>query len=354
MCDFNLTNEAKKRGFTEARVISPTPFLEWEAHHEALKDEGHPTSSSMTAYPHEVLKDAKAIIVLMTAYSPYDHELWPEDCLQIHPHYIASNRQYQRTTELIKLIQSMGYRAQMANRLPERHAALRAGYGRCGRMGLLIHPEHGSYICFHTIITDMPLAITHHDDGSILSCQGCNLCVAACPNGAINGDGQIHREHCLRYYAPIERPIPYAMRKTFGMRYIGCDACQEACIHNRHLKRIAPPDELIKATELNTLLGYDTPEGREQLKALQQLIGKNNARPQRMAAAAALHAGNSGDHCYAPHLIHMLSDHPWATARSYAAWALGQLGGYDDNLISHKSSEQDDDVLEAITFSLSV
>ncbi len=348
----NLLSEVKRRGFTEARVISTEPFTQWEAHNQFLKDAGHPVSVTMTANPEEVLVGATAIIVLMTAFHPYDVTLWPKDCLQVHPHYLTSNRQYQKTTELINLIRAEGYRAQSASLLPERHAALRAGYGRCGHMGLLIHPMYGSYICFHTIITDIPLAITHHDKGPILECKGCNLCKNACPTGAIQGNGQIFREYCLRYYAPIEKPTSDTIRRQLGMKYIGCDSCQEACMYNRQLTRIAPPQELIEATKLEALLQYDSPKGKTQLKSLQRLIGKNNARPQRVAAAAALHAGNRKDQRYAPHLIYILKHHPSVIARSHAAWALGKLGGYDATLSTMKETEKDPDVLKEIHLAL--
>jgi len=64
-------------------------------------------------------------------------------------------------------------------------AARLSGLGYIGKNGLLITKEYGSKVRFATVLTDMPL----NCDNKILEneCKGCDLCVKACPGGAISG-----------------------------------------------------------------------------------------------------------------------------------------------------------------------
>ena len=78
MCHLNLFDEVMSRGFSDCRVISTQPFLVWGRHMERLRADGHAVSSTMTAYPEDVMEGTTAIIVLMTAFLPYDENAWPE------------------------------------------------------------------------------------------------------------------------------------------------------------------------------------------------------------------------------------------------------------------------------------
>ena len=66
-----------------------------------------------------------------------------------------------------------------------KEAAVLAGLGYVGRNCLLITPEYGSKIRLATVLTDMPL--TAQREKVPFSCGQCNLCVSACPAGAISG-----------------------------------------------------------------------------------------------------------------------------------------------------------------------
>lgn len=70
-------------------------------------------------------------------------------------------------------------------RFSHKEAARKAGLGVIGKNSLFLHKEYGARVRLGTIITDCPV----ERDCEIVNdiCKGCNLCVKACPSGAILG-----------------------------------------------------------------------------------------------------------------------------------------------------------------------
>lgn len=318
----DLGDKIHDLGFTGWRALPPMDFGRWQIDRQDLMEGGHYVSETVHANADLLLPGATAMLVLMTAYAPWSD--WPRDSLWVHPYYPASHRTGQAAGELVGWIREQGYRSVDAHRLPQRHAAFAAGFGHTGRNGLLIHPRYGSRICFATLLTDAPLPLAEPVTGEMRRCLDCGACAAACTGGAIAGGSVIHAERCLRHFAPMKREIPEALRTALKMRYIGCDDCQSVCPLNQGLVPVEPPGELIKATRLAGLLDWGGDGWREQITALGRWIGVNEARPVRTTAAAALHAGNSGDPAYLP-ALHRLESHPESRIRDMAVWAIGQI-----------------------------
>jgi epoxyqueuosine reductase len=119
------------------------------------------------------------------------------------------------------------------SRLPERQIALEAGLGRIGRHGLLMLPAAGSAAVLGLLL--LPPALKpvgpspREGKGLDPSCSGCGACVAACPTGALRGDGSLDRELCLQHWSSLPGPLPPAIEAAWGERLYGCDSCQEAC-----------------------------------------------------------------------------------------------------------------------------
>lgn len=117
------------------------------------------------------------------------------------------------------------------SRLPEKRLALEAGLGRIGRHSLLMLPEFGSAAVIGVLITPLALpdSISSPQDILSLDCRGCGACLAACPTGALRGDGSLERELCVQHWSSIPGALPPAVEAAWGDRLYGCDACQEAC-----------------------------------------------------------------------------------------------------------------------------
>jgi epoxyqueuosine reductase QueG len=117
------------------------------------------------------------------------------------------------------------------SRLPEKRLAVEAGLGRIGRHCLLMLPKAGSAVVIGVLISPLPLPDSASSPRDILDadCENCGACVAACPTGALRGDGSLERERCVQHWSSVPGPLPAAVDAVWGDRLYGCDACQEAC-----------------------------------------------------------------------------------------------------------------------------
>ncbi|MBR3789888.1 MAG: epoxyqueuosine reductase, partial [Clostridia bacterium] len=70
-------------------------------------------------------------------------------------------------------------------RYSHKEAARKAGLGTIGKNSLFLHKKYGARVRLGTILTDCPVERDCEIPESI--CNGCNLCVKACPSGAILG-----------------------------------------------------------------------------------------------------------------------------------------------------------------------
>jgi epoxyqueuosine reductase len=114
--------------------------------------------------------------------------------------------------------------------------------------------------------------------GDFPRCAACDPkrppCVAACPTGALRGDGTLDRARCIQWYASgNEETVPPDVARAWGQRLYGCTLCQDACIHNQRpiqgvlsgegvlpayldaRELLAMSDEAIKARFKGTTLG---------------------------------------------------------------------------------------------------
>jgi len=104
-------------------------------------------------------------------------------------------------------------------------AAVSAGLGRVGKNRLLITPQYGPSIHLSMIITDAPLEPDAPCDGN--PCAGCNLCLEACPTGALIGRERPDESKC----------------KPWNCRF----ACLRVC-HENFLEQRQQLDEQQKST----------------------------------------------------------------------------------------------------------
>ncbi|HOF86644.1 MAG TPA: tRNA epoxyqueuosine(34) reductase QueG [Armatimonadota bacterium] len=198
--------------------------------------------------------------------------------------------------------------------LPERELARRAGIGWPGRHGCLIHPTLGTRFVLGEILTTLPLAPSEPAAGA---CGSCRRCADACPTGAIVAPGVLDARRCISYLT-IEHKggIPAALRPLIGGRLFGCDACQDACPHNRGMGEPAPAprDALLALLAL-------TPE---EFHRRFQGTPLRRAKRRGLLRNVCVVLGNLGGPDALPALRRALDDAE-PLVREHAAWAIAHI-----------------------------
>jgi len=142
--------------------------------------------------------------------------------------------------------------------LPEAALAVKAGLGARGKHNLLITETYGSWVFLGEILSSAKLIINYQL--SIINCNSCNVCVRACPTGALGAD-DFDKTKCLSFITQKKgglSPAEAALLRQTGTVW-GCDLCQEACPHNRNAKCEPLPEFLLdpvaRVTETTPLAG---------------------------------------------------------------------------------------------------
>ncbi|MFG6382329.1 MAG: tRNA epoxyqueuosine(34) reductase QueG [Muribaculum sp.] len=211
--------------------------------------------------PRGLMPSAKTVIVAAFNYYP-KHRQPPE-----HPQfaYYAYGRDYhevvrERLGALADFIkENYGGETRVCvdtAPLHERYWAQKAGIGFEGVNSQLIIPGRGSYFFIGEVLTSIDFTPSLPCSGD---CGHCGACMRACPSGAIKGDGTIDASRCLSYLT-IEYRGDLPADTPAGNRIYGCDACQQACPHNRH----AQPTDIADFAPSDRFLALD----EERLSAL--------------------------------------------------------------------------------------
>lgn len=298
------------------------------------------TSPLHGAMPRNAMPEAKSIIVLVWDYFQND---FPEDlktmigkiymarCYNPPPDTLAHAR-----LELMKRYLSANGCAVNADiGVPARWAAARAGVATFGRNNFAYAGDAGSYIVIGTIVVDRELDCDRPTMES--GCPpDCRACLNACPTKALYAPFRLDPKRCVAFNnwvtqdgrGDISSFIPHDVREGIGCRIHGCDVCQDVCPRNR--KKLKAP----KAVD-----GYVERIGRDlTLPAILNMTDdffENRVRPimynyikdkRYFMRNAAIAMGNAKDEAYVGDLAVALAN-PDEMIRTYAAWALGEIGG---------------------------
>jgi epoxyqueuosine reductase len=251
--------------------------------------------------------------------------------------------------------------------LMEREFAQAAGIGWAGKNSLILNKRRGSYFFLACLLTTLDLPADSPHDAS--HCGTCTRCLDACPTDAFAAPGVVDSRRCISYLTIEHRgPIPTELRPRIGDWMFGCDVCQDVCPWNlRHAKTDRPDESSDGSTadassrpdrrfwprdghnpvDLVAVLSLDDQAFRDAFRSTPLW------RPRRRGILrnAAVCAGNSKDPSAAPVLATLLDDAE-PLIRGAAAWALGQIGGRDDELRRRLEREDDAQVTEELMAAL--
>lgn len=195
--------------------------------------------------PAELLNKAQSVIVIGLNYKPPKQKITPPP-QQIPTGKIVSYAQYedyhpfiekqlQKLIDFIRSITKQEIRFKVcvdSSPLAERALAVRAGLGFIGKNHMLINPKLGCQIFLGEIITNMKLS---PDIPISRNCSNCNICIEACPTGALMPEGQFDANKCINYLT-IEHKgkISREISPKIDNRLFGCEECILACPYQKN------------------------------------------------------------------------------------------------------------------------
>jgi len=202
--------------------------------------------------------------------------------------------------------------------LVERELAKRAGIGYYGKNCSIINDEYGSFIFIGYILTDLDL---DYSEGIKNKCGDCNLCIEACPTGALEGAYKFNPKKCISYLTQTKENIPLELRKKMGSKIYGCDTCQLVCPKNKGIKKTNhkefSPEITSGYINIEELLEISNKEFKRKYGSMAGAWrGKNILRRNGIITL-----GNMRRKEYLNLLISQLND-PNEMIREYAQWAI--------------------------------
>jgi len=274
-------------GYIDARPVTGHPFNVWRDRlmniplGQHMMFEHDPVNAS--GWPLEE-------ITVWVAIAPTPPMVdWPEGCGELGGFYLHSAQQEKRLIAWEDAVIDLGFEIVRDVTLPERAAAIRAGFGVHGLNGLLITPHYGSFVNISVLLLHAapPHGVRGPEHDLSPGCGSCGDCIKACPTGAITGDG-VNALICLRNY--ISRPLrmPVGDYQKMGRRIQGCDTCQQACPCNAGITREYPPADMIEHMKIEKLLAAP------DVDSMSQYVMRDYLQENRVKSQAALAAANTG------------------------------------------------------------
>ncbi len=255
-------------------------------------------------------------------------------------------------------------------RMVDRAVAQRAGLGWYGKNTNILTKGWGSWVFLAEIVTNLRL---EPDEPLKANCGSCEICLHACPTGALPNPYELDSTRCISYLTiELRGSIPLELRPLMGNLIFGCDICQEVCPVNKVAERrlglrdepgarVIPPETVRKrealppthlklrtefqprpavgsSPELIPLLSLTEEQFRERFRR----SPIKRARRRGLLRNVCVALGNSGDPQAVPALIGALQDAE-ALVRGHAAWALGRIGGEEAIAALHAALHMEED-----------
>jgi len=122
-------------------------------------------------------------------------------------------------------------------RVPLKSLAVHSGLALYGRNNITYTPRSGSFhrlVAFATNCQSQDSLWRQHE--CLPRCQDCQLCIEACPTGAISKDRFLIRaERCIAFHneKSAEHPFPKWLDPSWHNAIVGCMHCQTVCPQNK-------------------------------------------------------------------------------------------------------------------------
>lgn len=238
-----IKQKAKEVGFDLCGIAKPhvlkefaPPYKDWlekkfHANQDYLK-----RNFEKKINPFEVYPKLKSIIVVAKNY--YPQELQQSKIGKISKY--AHGKDYHfymkdRLRSLLALMKTENNRTKAkllvdSGNAFEKYWAQKAGLGFIAKNTLLTTKEFGSYQFLGLMYSNLDLEFDtpYHDE----HCGECQICLKACPNGAIHNNRTLDCNKCIAYQT-VESKVKDSSLKYANWAY-GCDICQDVCPLNKH------------------------------------------------------------------------------------------------------------------------
>ncbi|OLS03862.1 tRNA epoxyqueuosine(34) reductase QueG [Tissierella creatinophila] len=205
--------------------------------------------------------------------------------------------------------------------LVDRELAKRAGIGFYGKNCSIINKDYGSFIFLGYILTDIEITPDNPlEDG----CGDCDLCLRACPTGALESSYDLNPKKCISYLTQTKETISRELRKKMGTKIYGCDTCQRVCPKNKGVK-LSSHEEFIPTItggvmDLEKLLFMSNKEFKREFGSMAgSWRGKNILKRNAIIAI-----GNIGDEKNIPLLLEVKKDSN-LLLEEYIDWAIENI-----------------------------
>lgn len=192
--------------------------------------------------PRLTMDNCKSIIVLGLSYN-IDYDEKPDYLLRgklsksswgIDYHLVLRKKIESLIEEIKKKIDFQYKYFVDTGPLIDRELGRKSGIGYYGKNCSIINKEYGSFIFLGYILTNLNLDISKEAESE---CGDCNLCINACPTGALEEPYKLNPKRCISYLTQTKDNIPIALREKMGMKIYGCDTCQLVCPKNKGIKK---------------------------------------------------------------------------------------------------------------------
>ncbi|MFZ5563914.1 MAG: epoxyqueuosine reductase [Thermodesulfobacteriota bacterium] len=338
----DIVKKARELGFADIGFTTAEPF---EEHRQMLLDRKEEYGWAELVGldllkgtdPKAILPGAKSIIVLIENYFSRSYPRSVEGLFgrcYLDDDRVTKDGLVPRIKAFRAFLRDSGIDSKVPFNLPHRVAAARAGLGDFGKNCLFYAfnaVRGGSWTLPIAVVVDREFT-----PGTPTLGIGCpdwckNACIAACPTGALKGNGRIDPRKCVSFLSYFGDGItPMKLREPMGMFVYGCDRCQNVCPRNQAwLAQELPVNERAAAKagnfDLRALLHMDT--GYFQSKIWPHMFYMSAADIWRWKMNVARVMGNSRDQTFVPDLVRAFQENDDPRVKGMAAWALGRIGG---------------------------